>query len=63
MIKIESLKNYLNTDSKEEFINLTNKIYEITNFLCEDYPEYNEWFFNKQLLELNKKERNIFFIR
>lgn len=34
MIKIESLKDYLETITNEEFIRLAIKIYMITDFIC-----------------------------
>ncbi len=61
IIKIESLKDYINS---EEFIKLAIKIYELTSFNCSDYPEYKEWYFNKQLPEtINTDKRNILFVR
>ena len=61
MIKIESLKDYINS---EELIKLATKIYELTSFNSIDYPEYKEWYFNKQLPEtINTDSRNILFIR
>ena len=32
MVKIESLKDY-------DFIRLSKQIYDITDFICEDYPK------------------------
>ena len=64
MIKIESLKNYVGTITKEEFLELATKIYMITDFICDDYPKHKEWYFNKQLpATINNDERNILFIR
>ena len=63
MIKIESLKDYLGIISNEEFINLATKIYMITDFICEDYPKYKEWYFTKQLPAIAGEERNILFVR
>ncbi len=63
MIKIESLKDYLGIISNEEFIRLATKIYMITDFICEDYPKYKEWYFTKQLPAIIGEERNILFVR
>lgn len=63
MIKIESLKDYLETITNEEFINLATKIYMITDFICEDYPKHKEWYFTKQLPAIVGEERNILFVR
>ena len=57
---IESLKNYVDNISKLELIDLSKKIYVITDSLCAEYPKYKKWFFTKQLPEtLNSNERNI----
>lgn len=64
MVKIESLKDYLNIIDKEEFIKLATKIYMITDFICEDYPKHKEWYFTKQLpATIQSDERNILFAR
>ena len=61
---IESLKNYVDNISKLELIDLSKKIYVITDSLCAEYPKYKKWFFTKQLPEtLNSNERNILFVR
>jgi len=64
MISIESLKNYVRTITEEDFIELATTIYMITDFICDDYPKYKEWYFTKQLLStINGDERNILFVR
>ncbi len=64
MIRIESLKDYLDILDKEDFEKLSTKIYMITDFICEDYPKYKEWYFTKQLPEtISTDERNILFVR
>lgn len=64
MIKIESLKNYLGNITEEEVMELATKIYTTTNFICNDYPKYKEWYFTKQLPEtINSEKRNILFAR
>lgn len=40
MIYIESLKSYIGKISDEEFTDLAKRIYEITDFICEDYPKH-----------------------
>ena len=39
MIKVESLKDYLN---KDEFKKLVTNIYKTTKFITDDYPNYKE---------------------
>ena len=63
MIKVESLKDYIDQDNKKNFINLAIEIYNITNFINKDYPQYKEWFFKTQLPQIKTNERNILFIR
>lgn len=47
MAKIESLKNYIGVLNEDEFIKLSKQIYDITDFICEDYPKHKEWYFHK----------------
>ena len=64
MVKIESLKDYVGVLSKEEFKDLSTKIYMITDFICADYPKHKSWYFEKQLPEtIANDERNILFAR
>lgn len=64
MINIESLKKYVRIIPKEDFMELATKIYMITDFICDDYPKYKEWYFTKQLpATINGDERNILFVR
>lgn len=64
MIRIESLKDYLDILDKEDFEKLSTKIYMITDFICEDYPKHKEWYFTKQLPEtISTDARNILFVR
>lgn len=64
MKNIESLKNYVGNVTEEEFMILATKIYMITDFICEDYPKYKEWYFTKQLpATINGDKRNILFVR
>ena len=58
MIKIESLKDYANKKEQED---LGNKIYNLISFADTDYPNYKDWFFEKQLFEtINSENRNFF---
>ena len=64
MKKIESLKSYIGNITEKEFMNLATKIYMITDFICDDYPNYKKWYFTKQLPEtINGENRNILFVR
>ena len=60
MIKVESLKDYLN---KDEFKKLVTNIYKTTKFITDDYPNYKDWFYNKQIPGIVTSERDILFIR
>lgn len=51
MIKIESLTDYIDKDDFEE---ITKQIYNITDF-SSDYPDYESWFFSKQIPRVLKK--------
>lgn len=50
-MKIESLKDYIGKDNFEE---ITKQIYNITDFSL-DYPNYESWFFSKQIPRVLKK--------
>lgn len=64
MVKIESLKDYLNILDEEELESLSTKIYMIIDLICKDYPKHKEWFFTKQLPEtINTNKRNILFVK
>ena len=58
--KIESIKNYIET---EEFLSLADQIYNLTKHLNNSYPNYKDWFYNKQLKESLSPNRNILFVR
>jgi len=62
MIKIESLKNYIGLLSEEDFMRLSNQIYQI-NLNFNDYPKHKEWYFKTQLPGVIADERDIFFVR
>lgn len=64
MFKIESLKKYVGKVTNDELMELARKIYMITSFICDDYSQYKEWFFNKQLFgTIISSNRNILFVR
>ena len=63
MICIESLKNYIGKLSEDEFIELAKKIYDITDFIYEDYPKHKEWYFHKQLPRIFTPCGEILFAR
>lgn len=63
MSEVESLKNYINVLSEKDFIKLAKQIYNITDFICEDYPQYEEWYFHKQLPRIFTPNGEILFIR
>ncbi len=57
MFEINYLNDYYNTP---DFINLVNEIYELTSFLENDYPNFNDWFFNKQIKNLKTTRTTLF---
>ena len=63
MFKVECLKDYYGNISEDDFFELANKIYLITEFTCEDYPNHKEWYFKKQLPAIFGEERTILFVR
>lgn len=60
MIIIDSLKDYIN---KPEFNELTKQIYDITKSLINEYPNYKEWYFNKQLPRIIANKGDILFAK
>ncbi len=56
MVKIESLKDYIGVLNEDDFIRLSKQIYDITDFICEDYPK-NGIFTNKYLEYLHLMEK------
>lgn len=63
MMKIESLKDYIGILSEDEFIKLSKQIYDIIDFLCEDYPKYKEWYFHRQMPRIFTPNGDILFVR
>ncbi len=48
--KVVSIKELLNNGVVEESLRkVCEELYNITDFLCEDYPKYNSWFYKKHL--------------
>ena len=62
-VVIDNIKNYFSEDTKEQYRQITNEIYEMSKFLNELYPGYQEWFFYKQLKECNSELRNVLFVK
>ena len=60
MVKIESLKQYL--ANPVEFSKLAEQIYRVAA-VRGDYPNYQDWFYHKQLPGVRGPERNILFAR
>ena len=60
MVMVESLKDYLD---KDEFKKLVTTIFNTTKFIGDDYPNYKNWFYNKQIPGIALGERDILFIR
>lgn len=63
MIKVESLKSYIDILSNDDFMNLSKRIYSFSNSISEDYPDYKEWFFDKQIPRLYTSEGDILFVK
>ena len=64
MYIVESLRNYISTCSDDEFKNLADSIYNITDFIRDYYPNHRNWFIKKQLPGvINGNERDILFVR
>ena len=61
MVCIESLKSYIGKISDKEFDDLAKRIYDITDFICKDYPKYKEWYFYKQLPRVFTSKGEILF--
>ena len=49
--------------SEEKFMELAKKIYNITDFICTDYPSYKEWYFKKQIPRIFTPHGEILFAR
>ena len=59
--KINSLKDNIDLPTPK-FCQLTDQIYGLTHFICTDYPQHKNWFYNKQLPEtINSTERDILY--
>ena len=59
MSKIESLKNIHPND----FLKLSQEIYDKTSFMAEYYPNYKNWFFEKQIPRVLNGHGEILFVR
>ena len=61
---VESLRNYISTRPYEELRHLADSIYDITDFVRDNYPKHREWFIEKQFPGvINGDERDILFVR
>ncbi len=58
-----SLANYVNRLNSNDFIDITNQIYEVSHPITSYYPKHKEWYFNKQLPGVLKGTRNILFVK
>ena len=58
-IKLE----YYKIINEDEFIKLSKQIYDITDFICEDYPKHKEWYFHKQIPRIFTPSGEILFAR
>lgn len=51
-ILVTSIKDLIKNGKKiEKCLKICDKIYKITDFICDDYPERKNWFYKKQLPE------------
>lgn len=47
---VVSIKELLNEGcTKEELITICDKLYQMTDFICEDYPKHKSWYYQKHL--------------
>ena len=58
MMEIDSIKNYI---GNENFETISKDIFTFIKPLEKEYPDIENWFYNKQLKELN--DRDILFIK
>ena len=61
-MKLDEIKNYLSLEKKELFDKIIHDIYSMSNHLNESYPNYANWFYEKQVKGLNNN-RNILFVK
>lgn len=59
--QIDNICNYINSELK--FSKISKEIYQLTKHLNKIYPEYKEWYYNKQIKGCLDLNRNIIFIR
>jgi len=59
-MEINKITDYISDE--EKFLELAKKIYEITSGLDEIYPDYEKWFYEKQVKESILGKRDIIFI-
>ena len=50
IIEVTSIKRMLEMGaSREEVLRICDKLYDMTDFICEDYPKHKSWFYQKHL--------------
>lgn len=59
-VKLDTIKNYLNT---EKFDAIVDEIYILSKHLNEVYPDYKNWFYERQVKGCLIENRNIIFIK
>lgn len=62
-MNLDSIDNYLSESKKNEFAQIADEAYFLTEHLKETYPDYENWFYQKQVAGCLDKIRNIFFVR
>lgn len=59
--KIDNICKYIK--DKKEFMQVAEEIYSLTEHLNKNYPDYKNWFYNKQIRGCLDLNRNIIIIR
>lgn len=63
MIKIKIFKNYTKVLNKKDFTKLTKQIYEFTNFISKNYPNYKKGYYHKHIPRIFTSQGEILFVR
>lgn len=63
MVSIQSIREQIEQGADiDEIIELCNNLYDLTDFVNEDYPRHKSWFYQKQLPEtLSGRGRDIIY--
>lgn len=49
-IEVKTIKELIEQETPiEEIMALCDSLYDMTDFICEDYPKHNSWFYHKHL--------------